>query len=98
MVLPILPLFSSAMGRLGSFTRIFMEFQRVIFVDDRDFVFVGFTNFGEFTLNSSAVRSLEVGELDNRYRRIRRATRRPSIKRKIEKWRLQEKLYTCRPP
>jgi hypothetical protein len=59
-------LFSCAPRRFGCFLGVVMDAQGKILVHDSHFVVVGLTYFGEFRLNSSAVRSLKIRELDNR--------------------------------
>jgi hypothetical protein len=68
MEFPILILVSCAAGGFCSFPRVGVDtVKREILKYNLDFVFVGLTDFGEFRLNSSAVRSLIVRELDNRH-------------------------------
>ena len=69
MQFPILILVPRAAGGFSGFPCVGMDaVQRKILKYKLDFIFVGFTDFGEFRLNSSAVRSLIVGEFDNRHR------------------------------
>ena len=65
--LPILILVPCASGGFSGFPCMGMDtVKRKILKYNLDFVFVGLTDFGEFRLNSSAVRSLIVRELNNR--------------------------------
>lgn len=81
-------LLKGAAGRFRRFLGVVVNAERKILVHDSDFIFIGLSNFGEFRLNSSAVRSLEVGELNNSHRRRRRSFNRRSVQRDIQHWRL----------
>ena len=70
-VLPVFVLLACAPGSLSGFLRLRVDMgQREIFKNNFDLVLVGFLDFFEFSLNSCAVWSLIVRELDQSDRSI----------------------------
>lgn len=93
MILPELSLLVGTPGRLGCLLGVGMNIvERKVFECDLHLLFVGFSNFGEFRLNSGAVGSLEVRELDNRDRRVRWTAHGGTVECDLDERRLQLQL------